>query len=123
VVARETPDVPQRPTLALLQAGQKLYAIHCSVCHGWTGYGDGIAVQRGFPRVESLHTAKGRGQSVAEIEDVIAHGRGKMFAMDNRLDAAKRRKIAFYVQALRLSRHFPTADLKPEQLRQVREAR
>ena len=40
---------------ALLMRGRERFDIHCSVCHGRTGDGDGMIVRRGFRKPPSLH--------------------------------------------------------------------
>jgi len=37
-----------------LKRGRERYDIFCSVCHGLTGYGDGMIVRRGFRRASSF---------------------------------------------------------------------
>jgi mono/diheme cytochrome c family protein len=37
-------------TPALLDRGRERFEIFCAPCHGLTGAGDGMIVQRGFPR-------------------------------------------------------------------------
>ena len=39
---------------ALLMRGRERFDIHCSVCHGRTGDGDGMIVRRGFRKPPSL---------------------------------------------------------------------
>ena len=47
----------QRPpmTMALLERGRERFDIFCSPCHGRSGDGQGIIVQRGFPQPPSYH--------------------------------------------------------------------
>ncbi|MBV9392518.1 MAG: cytochrome c, partial [Verrucomicrobia bacterium] len=40
---------PAPITIATLAKGRERYNIYCSVCHGLSGEGDGMIVQRGFP--------------------------------------------------------------------------
>src|SRR5262245_27755854 len=43
-------QLPFPVTPELLARGQERFNIFCSVCHGRTGQGDGMIVQRGFPK-------------------------------------------------------------------------
>ena len=38
-----------------MQRGRERYDIFCSPCHGLTGEGDGMVVQRGYRRPPSFH--------------------------------------------------------------------
>src|SRR5947208_10035373 len=40
--------IPMQITKDDLDRGQERYNIYCSVCHGMTGYGDGMIARRGF---------------------------------------------------------------------------
>ena len=46
--------IPLPITPALLDRGRELFDIECTACHGRDGYGNGIVVQRGFPRAALL---------------------------------------------------------------------
>src|SRR5690606_25947346 len=49
---------PPPVTRALLARGQERFGIFCTPCHGLAGEGDGMIVQRGFPRPPSYHTPR-----------------------------------------------------------------
>src|SRR2546423_11508245 len=42
-------------TQPVLERGQERFQIYCAICHGATGYGDGMIVRRGFRRPPSYH--------------------------------------------------------------------
>src|SRR5215469_3490161 len=42
-------------TRALLERGKERFEIYCAACHGRTGEGNGMIVQRGFPAPPSYH--------------------------------------------------------------------
>ena len=87
--------------LALLVGeGGARYAIFCTPCHGAAGQGDGAVVSRGFPPPPSFGDGRLRAMAPAEIAAVIAHGRGRMFPMADRVRAEERWAIAAYVKAL-----------------------
>src|SRR6185295_6895076 len=47
--------LPIPVTTEVLNHGKERFEIFCSVCHGLTGYGDGMIVRRGFRRAASFH--------------------------------------------------------------------
>ena len=93
---------PPPVTAALVARGQERYTIFCAPCHGATGDGDGMIVQRGFPRPVSIADTRQRGLSADHIADVIAHGYGVMYPFA-RLDPADRWAIVAYVRALQMA--------------------
>ncbi len=103
-------------TNKLLVAGRERYDAFCSPCHGLTGYGDGVVVQRGFPAPPSFHTEQQRTLSRSRIVGVITNGIGVMFPFAERVPPQERWAIASYVKALQLSQSAPL-DRLPEDLR------
>ena len=110
---------PPGPSIsqALLTKGRDQYDVFCSPCHGYAGYGDGIAVQRGFPAPPSFHTALQQALTRARIVEVITNGLGVMYPFAERVPPQDRWAIASYVKALQLSQSFPM-DRLPGDLRQ-----
>lgn len=104
---------PVPVTLLLLQRGQARYGIYCAPCHGLTGQGDGMIVQRGFPRPPSFHAAALRAAPVGHFVDVIAHGFGVMYPYGDRVAPLDRWAIAAYLRALQRSRHATISDVPP----------
>jgi mono/diheme cytochrome c family protein len=91
-----------------LERGREQYNIFCSVCHGALGDGNGMIVQRGFPRPPSFYLARLRmaptGQLPAgHVYDVITNGYGAMYSYNERVEAADRWRIAAYIAALQAS--------------------
>ena len=105
---------PYPISLALLQRGQNRYDIDCAPCHGLTGEGNGMVVQRGFPRPLSYLDARLLHAPDAALEQTIAHGYGVMYPFGDRLDAHDRWAIVAYIRALQLSRRVPVERLAPE---------
>jgi hypothetical protein len=98
----------------LLRRGEKSYLVHCQVCHGLAGYGDGMAVQRGFSAPPSFHSELLRQLSPQTIYEIETNGFGRMFKMKNRIPSDDRWAIANYIKVLQLSQHFPLNQLNPE---------
>lgn len=84
---------------ATLAAGDSLYRIYCTVCHGQTGAGNGpVAAKVGAP---SLLTAKAVGLSEGHVYSVIRYGRGVMPRYGDKVyDPEQRWAIVNYVRKL-----------------------
>ncbi len=121
-VARDWAPAPPPPpvTEALLRRGQQRFDIYCAVCHGPTGYGDGIVVQRGFPAPPSYHSDRLRQVPIQHFYDVITNGYGAMYAYAQRVAPADRWAIAAYIRALQASQDTPVAQLTPAEREQLR---
>jgi mono/diheme cytochrome c family protein len=92
----------QRPpmSLALVRRGQERFDIFCSVCHGYSGDGDGMVVQRGFPRPPSFHSPRLIAAPDQHFVDVITNGHGIMYSYADRVPVADRWAITAYIRAL-----------------------
>lgn len=105
-VAREQPvrDAalahPPHVTPALLARGQDLYNGLCAPCHGGAGNGDGIVVQRGFPRPPSFHEPRLMAAPASHFVDVMTNGYGVMYSFNERIEPADRWAVAAYEKAL-----------------------
>ena len=98
-------------TPALLRRGRERFSIFCAPCHSPTGDGDGMIVQRGFPRPPSFHSERLRDAPTAHFIDVITNGYGVMYSYAERVPPADRWAIAAYIRALQLSAHAEVASL------------
>jgi len=92
-------------TKADIDRGQERYNIYCSVCHGMTGYGDGMVARRGFnkPPPASYHQDRLRQAPVGHFFDVMTNGWGAMPAYASQIPVEDRWKIIAYIRALQLS--------------------
>ena len=104
-------QLPVPLTPALLSRGRDRYAIYCSPCHGDDGYGQGIVVQRGFPRPESFHSARLRAAPVGQLYQAISRGVGVMYPLGDRIAVSDRWAIVAYLRALQLSQHATLQDV------------
>ena len=107
---------PIHLTRAVLQRGRQRYDIYCMPCHGVTGDGDGIVVQRGFPAPPSYHIDRLRDAPVGHFFDVMTRGYGVMYPYASRVPPADRWAIVAYIRALQLSEHATLADVPSNQL-------
>ena len=103
--------VPVKVDKALLLRGQDRYDVYCSPCHGRTGDGNGMVVQRGFKQPTSYHTDRLRAQPVGYFYDVITNGFGAMQDYSAQVAPRDRWAIAAYVRALQFSRNAGVADV------------
>jgi mono/diheme cytochrome c family protein len=116
-VARDdaaTPPSPPPVTMALLQRGRQRFDIYCSPCHGRDGDGNGMIVQRGFPRPPSYYIDRLRNVPSKHFYDVITNGYGVMYSYADRVAPADRWAIAAYIRALQASATATVAAVPPD---------
>ena len=104
-------------TQADLERGHEQYNVFCTPCHDYTGGGNGMIVQRGFPHPPSYHIDRLRNAPVGHFFDVMTNGFGAMYSYGSRIDPQDRWRIAAYIRALQLSQH-ATIDDVPANARQ-----
>ncbi|HEY6467563.1 MAG TPA: cytochrome c [Candidatus Acidoferrales bacterium] len=100
-------------TKADLERGRERFNIYCTPCHDYTGSGDGMIVQRGFPHPPSFHSDRLRAAPVGHFFGVMTNGFGAMYSYADRVDVGDRWRIAAYIRVLQLSRN-ATLDDVPE---------
>jgi mono/diheme cytochrome c family protein len=102
-------EIPVPLTKELLVRGRERYDIFCSPCHGRTGDGTGMIVQRGFKRPPSFHIDRLKNERIGYFFDVQSNGFGQMSSYAAQVPVADRWAIAAYVRTLQLSREAPAA--------------
>ena len=113
--------LPVPLTRALLERGRDRYRIFCSPCHGLTGDGLGMVVQRGYRRPPAYFIDRLRAAPVGYFFDVMTRGFGAMMDYSAQIPPADRWAIAAYVRALQLSQRTTLADV-PEDTRRALES-
>jgi mono/diheme cytochrome c family protein len=114
--AREAARHDRPPlTAELLARGRQRFGIFCSPCHGVSGDGNGIIVQRGMPHPTSYHDERLRAADDQHFFDVISNGYGAMYSYASRVPPRDRWAIVAYIRALQLSRHASIDDVPPDQ--------
>lgn len=98
-------------TTAVMERGRERFEIYCAPCHGRTGDGNGMVVQRGFPPPPSYHIDRLRAAPVGHFYDVITRGYGIMYSYAARVEPADRWAIAAYIRALQKSHYAPLKEL------------
>jgi mono/diheme cytochrome c family protein len=98
---------PVKVSLSVVERGQERYDIYCAVCHGKTGQGNGIVVQRnaGMLKPPSFHDERIVSMPDGQIYDAIINGvRGNMPSYSYAIPVEDRWAIVAYMRALQLSR-------------------
>ena len=108
-------QLPMQLTPDLLARGRERYDIHCAVCHGRTGAGNGEIVRRGFPAPPTYHTNRLRNAPIGHFYNVITNGYGVMYPYASRVEPMDRWAIAAYVRALQLSHNARPEDVPPNE--------
>ncbi|HEV2693572.1 MAG TPA: cytochrome c [Verrucomicrobiae bacterium] len=111
---------PAPLTRELLERGHQRYDINCAPCHGLTGDGDGVVVQRGFPRPPSYHIGRLQAAPVDYFFGVMTRGYGVMFSQAAQVTPEDRWAIAAYIRTLQLSQHAGLADVPDQELAKLR---
>jgi mono/diheme cytochrome c family protein len=106
-----TDELPVNLSREVLDRGQERFDIYCSVCHGLTGDGNGMIVQRGFPRPPSFHIDRLREAPLGHFYRVITYGYGVMFPYAIRVTPEDRWAIVAYIRALQLSQSAKLANV------------
>jgi mono/diheme cytochrome c family protein len=104
-------ELPLPLTPALLERGRTQYQVFCSPCHGRTGRGDGMIVQRGFKAPSSYHVDRLRQVPIGHFYDVITVGFGAMSDYSAQVAPQDRWAIAAYVRTLQFSQYAPASDV------------
>ena len=102
--------MPAPVTHQMLDRGRERFDIYCAVCHGRTGDGNSMIVQRGFPQPPSLHEQRLRDAPVGYFFDVITNGYGVMYPYASRITPQDRWAIVAYIRALQLSENAKPSD-------------
>ena len=110
----EAPTAPPPITLALLERGQQRFDIYCAPCHGRTGDGHGMIVQRGFPPPPAYDIERLREAPVQHFYDVVTNGYGAMYSYAARVAPADRWAITAYIRALQASATAQLSDVPPD---------
>lgn len=112
-------EFPFPLTEQVMQRGREAFDAYCSHCHGQTGDGDGMVVQRGYTKPPPLHSDKVRNAPIGHIFDVITNGFGAMPDHAAQVKVSDRWAIAAYVRALQASASGTVNDVPPAQREQL----
>jgi mono/diheme cytochrome c family protein len=110
-----SPLFPFPITRADLDRGQDRFNIYCSPCHGRTGEGNGMVVQRGFKKAANYHVDRLRQAPAGYFFGVITNGFGAMPDYKSQIPVEDRWRIIAYVRALQLSQNAPATDVPADE--------
>ena len=109
-------EFPMPVTAAVLTRGHERYDIFCSPCHGRTGKGDGMIVQRGMRQPPSFMDDRLRNAAAGYFFDVMTHGFGAMQDYAAQIPVEDRWAIVAYERALQFSQHAAVGDVPDDRL-------
>ena len=89
---------------AVIERGRDQYDVFCAPCHGRTGEGNGMIVQRGFSKPPSYHEKRLIDAPVGHYFDVITNGYGAMYSYASRISPRDRWAITAYIRTLQYSK-------------------
>jgi mono/diheme cytochrome c family protein len=109
---RQAQTFPFEITLDDLNRGQEVYNIHCSVCHGTSGNGNGMVVQRGYKYAPSYHQERLRLAPPGYFYNVIMNGYGQMMSYSHQIKVEDRWRLIAYIKTLQRSQFAKVEDLE-----------
>ncbi|OFW02832.1 MAG: quinol:cytochrome C oxidoreductase [Acidobacteria bacterium RIFCSPLOWO2_02_FULL_68_18] len=105
---------PMPVTAELMARGRERFNVFCSPCHGRTGQGNGMVVQRGFRAPPSFHQERLRSAPVGYYVNVETNGFGAMSDYSAQVPPEDRWAIAAYIRALQFSQRATVGDVPPD---------
>jgi mono/diheme cytochrome c family protein len=112
-------EFPVPVTMDLMTRGQERFDVFCAPCHGRTGEGNGMIVQRGFRQPPSYHEDRLVNAPPGHFFDVMTNGFGAMQDYSAQVPVPDRWAIAAYIKALQFSRRATMADVPPDRTAQL----
>ena len=91
---------------ALIRRGKERYEIHCAICHGSAGDGQGITSQYGVPGIANFHADNFKAAAYPDgrVYDVITNGKGMMGPYGYNIPVRDRWAIVSYVRTLQAAK-------------------
>jgi mono/diheme cytochrome c family protein len=80
------------------ERGVRLFAVNCTHCHGSKGDGDGPVAGYLKKLPANLHAARIQSKSVAELYEVVTHGKDAMPPFRGELSAEERWIVASFIK-------------------------
>jgi mono/diheme cytochrome c family protein len=102
---------PMPVTAQVMARGQERFNVFCAPCHGRTGTGNGMVVQRGFRAPPSYSEERLRNAPAGYFFDVMTNGFGAMQDYAAQIPVQDRWAIAAYIRALQFSQNARIEDV------------
>jgi mono/diheme cytochrome c family protein len=99
----EVAKIPFAVTAELMNRGEERYKIYCTPCHGQTGIGNGIVVQKGYLPPPNLADPRLLEVTDGYLYRAISNGIRNMPSYGKQIPEADRWAIVAYVRALQRS--------------------
>ena len=115
-------EFPMPVTAEMMERGRERFTVFCSPCHGATGVGNGMIVQRGFRRPPSYHEERLVNAPIGYFFDVMTNGFGAMQDYSAQVPVADRWAIAAYIRALQYSRRASMDDVPADRRAELDQA-
>ena len=103
-------------TREVIERGQQRYNAYCTPCHGKTGMGNGMIVQRGLKAPPSFHDDRLRNSPAGYYFDVMTNGFGVMQDYRAQVEVGDRWAITAYIRALQLSQRATVGDVPADKV-------
>jgi mono/diheme cytochrome c family protein len=97
----------------VMARGQEMFNAYCAVCHGLTGEGDGMVVQRGFTKPPTLVDDRMLSTPEGYFFNVITNGFGAMPDHAAQIKVDDRWAIVAYLRALQGAANATIEDVPP----------
>lgn len=109
-------SIPIPVTREILERGRERYNIHCNVCHGRTGDGEGVIMREdyGYTPAPTFHSSRLREEPDGYMYDVVTNGVRSMPGYGHQIAVADRWAIVAYMRALQRTQDARDGDVPPE---------
>jgi mono/diheme cytochrome c family protein len=91
----------------VVSRGAIVFSNFCTPCHGGTGKGDGLVVQRGYPAPPSLYADNARKIKDGQIFHILTYGQKNMPAYASQLSPEDRWNVIAFVRSLQKQAQAP----------------
>lgn len=103
--------IPFEVTAAVMKRGRERYNINCAVCHGATGFGNGIASKYGLNGIANFQQQRLRDMADGEIFNTITWGKNTMLGYGSNIQVPDRWAIICYIRALQRAQRGTLSDV------------
>ncbi len=136
----ETPELPPEPdwvtefpkefeiSQQTAERGRLRFNVHCAVCHGLGGFGDGLVALRARQLQQStwvppsdIHTEEVIKQPVGKLFATISNGIRKMPGYKEHISVEDRWAIVLYIRCLQRSHDAEASDVPADKLKMIRQ--